>query len=121
MKNNYTIKSPRQRRALEALLAYPEGIPCKDLGPIIGALNPRQTVMELRRQGFHDAIVTELFETRDRDGRRCRPGSYLIPSTLHEWVHQALNENATGSDGAKPMADDSSVDYDDNIGGLPCQ
>jgi hypothetical protein len=48
--NKLIIKGPRQQRALEVLL---EGsVTVKDIGPKIGALNPRQVIFELRRQGF---------------------------------------------------------------------
>jgi len=121
MKHNLHIKTPRQVRAVEALLAHPEGIPCKELGDLIGALNPHQTVMELRRQGFGGVIITKRFEVEDRDGKRCRPGLYLIPDKHCERVKKALKESATGSAATEPAANDIAVKDDHNIRGLQCQ
>ncbi len=95
MKTKINIKSPRQRRALEVLLAHPEGVACKDLGRLIGAINSNQVILELRRQGMQDGIDTEYFVARDRDGKKCRPGMYKIPVERRNWVQQVLNENAT--------------------------
>ncbi len=115
------ITAPRQRRALKALLRQSEGISCKDLGPLIGALNPRQSIMQLWRLGFKDAIVTESFIVLDQDGKSCRPGRYRILPEHREWVQRVLNENVKGSGTTELMTDDFDVDLDDSTRGLPCQ
>lgn len=85
------IKGPRQKRAIEALLKHPK-IPVKDLGPVIGALNPRQIIMLLRRQGFKNIILTERITVIDRDRRKCSPGVYYIPDRLKPVARAALED-----------------------------
>lgn len=87
MKKFY-IKSARQIRALEALLN--KDIPVKDLGAIIGALNPRQVIFELRQQGFDGLILTRRYTVIDQDGKRCRPGEYYIPQDVKPMLQEAL-------------------------------
>ncbi len=86
------IHSQRQRRALDALLAK-DSIEVKDLGIIIGALNPRQIVFELRENGFRDTIKTKSFECLDRDGKVCSPGRYYIPPELKPMVGEFLKKD----------------------------
>lgn len=86
-----TIKTPRQRRLLHALLDNAE-VNVKDMGPLIGASNPRQTVHELRQQGFHGIIRTRRFSVIDQDGKKCRPGLYYIPPELKPWVADELKK-----------------------------
>ncbi len=86
--NKLIIKGPRQQRALKVLLE--ECVAVKDIGEKIGALNPRQVISELRRQGFEDVILTRWFNVIDRDGRRCRPGEYYIPESFKQMVDDAL-------------------------------
>lgn len=84
------IRGPRQQRAIAALLA--NVISVKDLGPLIGALNPRQVISELRGQGFEGIIKTRRFTIIDQDGRRCRPGEYYIPQDVKPMVEKVLRE-----------------------------
>lgn len=86
------IKSPRQLRAIEALRHNKNGIACKDLGKIIGALNPAQTIMELREKGFSIIILTEFLEVLDRDGKVCRPGKYRLLDGFETEIQQAIDE-----------------------------
>lgn len=86
--NILVIKCPRQKRAIEALLEGP--ISVKDIGPIIGALNPRQVIFELRQQGFDGIILTHRSTVIDQDGRRCRPGKYLILEDAKHVVQNVL-------------------------------
>lgn len=88
--DNLYIKGPRQQRAISTLLAGP--ITVKDMGPKIGALNPRQVIFELRCQGFNEIIKTRRFTTIDQDGKKCRPGEYYIPEKLKPMVELALKE-----------------------------
>lgn len=77
----FYIQNNRQKRALKALIEK-DAITVKDMGPTIGSLNPRQTIMELRRLGFDRIILTRRFTVEDMDGKKCQPGEYYIPS---EW------------------------------------
>jgi len=88
MENNLSINSPRQERAILALLE--KSVAVKDLGPIIGALNPRQVIFELRQQGFKGIILTRRFTVIDQDGKRCRPGEYYISIEARAIVEKAL-------------------------------
>lgn len=94
MTNLPFIRTPRQERAIEALLANRE-ITVKQLGSIIGALNPPQIIMELRRQGFEKIIQTRRFNLPDRDGLLCYPGAYFIPDELKSIAKQALEKYTT--------------------------
>jgi hypothetical protein len=89
--NNLRIKGPRQRRAVAVLLEGP--VTVKDMGPKIGALNPRQVIFELRQQCFKGIIITRRFSVIDQDGKRCRPGKYDIPAQFKPMVEQALKES----------------------------
>jgi len=88
MNERVYIKSPRQKRAIEALLEKATLV--KDLGEIIGALNPREIISQLRKQGFHNIIFTRRFATIDRDGKRCRPGEYYIPKEFSPLLEEIL-------------------------------
>ncbi len=94
MSNITYIRSPRQKRAVEALL-HDESIEVKRLGEIVGALNPRQVVMELRQQGFSGIILTTRFVTRDQDGKQCRPGKYFICEHQKPVAREALIKYTT--------------------------
>lgn len=48
----------------------------KELGPLVGAANIPQHVLELRRRGFK--IVCDRMKVKDRDGRLCLPGKYRL-------------------------------------------
>lgn len=85
------IKTPRQFRAIQALLDN-DTVNVRDMGPLIGALNARQVIHELRNQGFHDIILTNRFQTVDRDGRKCFPGTYFIPINLKPQVSGILKK-----------------------------
>lgn len=92
MENNYHIKGPRQSRALKVLLEN-SSIAVKDLGPRIGALNPRQVIMELRSQGFQMVIKTRRFAVEDVDGKTCYPGEYYIPLQFKSEIEEFLQKN----------------------------
>jgi hypothetical protein len=91
--NNFSIKGPRQLRAIEALIE--NDVRVQDLGSIIGALNPRQTIMELRRQGFYGIIKTRRFREKDRDKKTCWLGEYYIPQEYKFLVAETLKKCAT--------------------------
>jgi hypothetical protein len=92
MIENFHIKTPRQKRAILALLEK-DSIEVKDLGYVVGALNPRQIISELRRQGFEEIIQTKFFEIIDRDGNRCRPGKYFIPPEQKPRIQEFLKRD----------------------------
>ena len=92
MIENFRIRTPRQRRALIALLEK-ESIEVKELGILAGALNPCQVVSELREHGFEEIIKTEFFERFDRDGKRCRLGRYFIPLEYKLIVQEFLRRD----------------------------
>lgn len=100
--NKLYIKSPRQKRAVAALLE--QAIAVKDLGAIIGALNSRQVIAELRRQGFEGIIETRRFSVIDRDGKKCRPGEYFIPEASKPMAKKALIENVVQARGRRSEA-----------------
>jgi len=108
----FIIKSNRQKRALEALLSR-ESISVKDIGPLIGALNPRQIIMELRCQGFEGIIITRRFSVFDQDGKRCLPGEYFIPSQLKTIAAKVLKEHAA-SQAANRKADREMTNFEFN-------
>lgn len=88
------ISSGRQKRALEILLSTPS-INVRELGRLIGALNPSQVILELRRQGFGDIIHTRRCVVHDRDGKLCHPGEYYMPEEFKEKVALVLNKNTS--------------------------
>lgn len=92
MNRNFYLKTLRQRRVLNALLEK-ESIEVRDLGCIVGALNPRQVISELRRQGFEGIIQTQLFVVIDRDGNLCRPGKYFIPPEYKPIILEFLKKD----------------------------
>lgn len=117
MVNSPYIRSPRQKRAIKALLDG-ESIEVKAFGEAIGALNPRQVVMELRHQGFHGVILTRRFEKYDQDGKMCRPGKYFIPSHFKPIAEEALSKYTTLTSGnAKVVAQVSVQQPYHNAGG----
>lgn len=98
MNNSPFIKTPRQKRAVKALLEATR-IPIIDFGPIVGALNPRQIAMELRRQGWQGIILTIRYLVKDRDGKPCNPGAYYIPEVLKPLAREALEKYTTPAKG----------------------
>jgi hypothetical protein len=92
--NRFSIENPRQRRAVEALVER-DSIQVQEIGTLIGALNPRQTIMELRRQGFDGIIKTRRFRQQDRDKKMCWPGEYYIPPEYKPLMREVLKRYAT--------------------------
>lgn len=92
------IKTIKQRKALEELLKQ-AAIPVKDLGPLIGALNVRQVIRDLRLQGFQDIILTRRFLHIDQYGKRSWPGEYFLPAECSSLVEEILKKHtATASE-----------------------
>jgi hypothetical protein len=97
------IKDQRQKRAIEALLKN-SSISVLKMGFAIGALNPRQVVMELRRLGFSDIILTRFKRVIDRDGKICRVGEYFIPDELKPLAEESLRKYAAQAPGERSEA-----------------
>jgi hypothetical protein len=78
--NSPIIRTPRQRRAIQALVKYGK-VSSRELGRLAGVLNPPEMMAALRRNGWQWSC--ELIEVLDRDGNICRPGMYsLLPESL---------------------------------------
>lgn len=92
MKKTFFIKGPRQKRAIIALLE--KSISVSALGLVIGALNPRQIISELRQQGFKGIILTRRYSMIDQDGKKCRPGEYYILEYFKPLIEELLKETA---------------------------
>lgn len=69
--------TPRQRRAIDALLPG-AWIAREALDSITGAANSPETVAQLRRHLGQEAIETQHMEAVDRDGQTTRPGRYRL-------------------------------------------
>lgn len=106
------IKSSRQMRALENLLVK-GSYTVSEASKIIGAANPRQSIMELRRQGFGELIKTRRFPVKDRDGKDCYPGEYYLPPEYRPLVERVLkdyqNRSSTTGEGNTEFDDHSNA------------
>src|SRR5690606_10799539 len=78
--------SPRQRRALNALLRRPMTV--LELQQEIGCRNVPDCILRLRRRGL--SIPCAERTVRDRDGRACRIGVYSLTDAdrrnAHDWL-----------------------------------
>ena len=82
--------NPRDRRVLAALLDRPHYR--EELDRIAGASNSPQLIWKLRHHhGIH--VRCRLIDGRDRDGRTCRRGLYMLTgsarSVAQEWLRKA--------------------------------
>lgn len=112
MIEKFRIKSQRQRRAIIVLLDR-DNIEVKDLGTLIGALNPRQIIFELRQQGFGEVIKTKFFGRIDQDDKHCRPGKYFIPSECKSIIQEFLKKDGLTAAQTKPQnVNQGSDNYD---------
>jgi hypothetical protein len=83
--------SPRENRALEALLNTYSAIFREQIDRIAGASNGPGIIRSLRQKVTgYDGIETIRAESIDRDGRRCRPGLYRLTELGRERVSAAL-------------------------------
>ena len=84
--------SPREKRALNALLDSASGIRREQLDRTAGASNGPGIVQNLRRKVTgYDGIETLRLEALDRDGLPCRPGLYRLTPTGRERALGALH------------------------------
>lgn len=70
-----TIKTNRQKRAIEAFVKY-GAVSSHDMRGLAGALNVPELMAGLTRNGWN--WICERFEMSDRDGQKCRPGIYHL-------------------------------------------
>lgn len=112
--NKIRIKGPRQLRAIEVLLTGP--VIVKNMGELIGALNPRQVIFELRNQKFEGIILTRRFDIIDQDGKGCRPGEYYIPEELKPMVEQVLKESIAQAAVKRSSTIGKAYNHDNNRG-----
>jgi|GEM_PF-3596751 len=97
--------SPRQRRAVEALLNGP--ISSLALRNKSGQLNSPDIIYRLRRNGFH--IITERFKMADRDGKICRPAIYkLAPASRAKAIELIGAEENSGKAATNPERESES-------------
>ena len=83
--------TPRQSRVLGALLNTQGWIPREAIDRIAGASNGPQIILELRRKVTGaDGIEMTYIESRDRDGRACKPGQYRLTGQGRERALQVL-------------------------------
>lgn len=78
--------SPRQRRALEALLVRP--LTVAELRREAGVSNASDLVAGLNRRGF--TILSVPLEVHDRDGERCRTALYRLTGPSRRKAEKAL-------------------------------
>lgn len=69
--------SPRQLRAIDALLANPY-VERIELDKILGSTNCADTIMHLRRKLGEDAIETELHPVTNAFGEKSQSGRYSL-------------------------------------------
>ena len=69
-------ENARHLRALAVLLKRP--VSRENLDSIAGCSNGPELIAELRRRGLEGELLCERIDFTDRDGRRCRPGTYSL-------------------------------------------
>lgn len=81
--------TPREVRLLNQLVIN-EKVFVKDLRARIGALNPPQIALQVRRKGW--GVKTGRITVFDRDGNLCHPGYYYFEPQERERAHMFLME-----------------------------
>jgi hypothetical protein len=74
--------NPRHQRALQALMRGP--ISRERLDRVAGVSNGPQLISDLRALGLN--VGCKRVTVIDRDGRRCQPGVYYLPSEEQQKV-----------------------------------
>ncbi len=91
--------SPRQKRAISALLNGP--ISSLALRKKAGQLNSPDLIYRLRRYGL--SIITEYFKVIDRDGKVCRPAMYRLALISRSRAIELIGlERVSGKAGTNP-------------------
>jgi hypothetical protein len=91
---------PRQKRLIELLIDR-DRVFVRDLRNLIGAENPAQITMTLRRKGWN--IKTDFIQVFDRDGNPCRAGYYWMETDEQKKAIEFLNKNEGAATSAPPM------------------
>lgn len=76
--------NPRHARVLAVLLRRP--LPRQELDTVAGCANGPELVADLRRAGL--TVDCERITFIDRDGKKCRPGIYMLTTKDRRKVHQ---------------------------------
>lgn len=80
--------NPRYVRALARLIRGP--VTREELDRVVGCSNSPALVSELRALGLDTPC--DRFKTKDRDGRTCRPGRYILTDAdkrkVREWLRK---------------------------------
>lgn len=80
--------NPRQIRALARLIKGP--VTREELDKAVGCSNGPALVSELRALGLE--APCDRFKTKDRDGRTCLPGRYILTDAdkrkVREWMRK---------------------------------
>ena len=85
--------TPRQRRALLALMSGP--VWREELDRIAGASNGPDLIFQLRKRGLNkkDCLICEMLERTDRDGQTVECGRYSLTAQgrllVREWMERA--------------------------------
>lgn len=110
--------SPREKRLLKELSLH-ERVSVRDLRSTIGALNPCQIALQLRRKGWK--IDTGYMTVVDRDGKECRPGYYEMcfdeRNRARDYLARADGAAATAQTGQISEQQHSKDDLDQNSKG----
>lgn len=96
--------NPRELRMLKALSENPK-VSVKELRGLAGALNPAQVKLNLVKKGWD--IETAYYPIKDRDGKVCFPGFYLMPPSEQDRARIEI-EKAKGAAATTPQAQDVS-------------
>jgi hypothetical protein len=72
------LRSARQTRALDALVATRGWITREAIDRAAGCSNGPDLIRQLRQKLGYDAIEMQHFDATDRDGRACKPGYYRL-------------------------------------------
>lgn len=86
------LRSPRQARVLSTLYSSRQWLRREEVDRIAGASNGPAVVGCLRSILGYGAIETRRVEVTDRDGRKAKPGEYLLTEAGRKAVQQLLNK-----------------------------
>lgn len=105
--------TPREMRLLKCL-ASSDKVFVRELRSLIGALNPAQNAMSLRKQGWR--IHTGYVVVHDRDDVPCRPGFYWMEASEQARAQEFLEK----TDRAAATAPTARRHFNDKISDLDC-
>ncbi len=73
-----SLMTPRQARAVNALVLAKDWIGREAIDRIAGASNGPEVIRQLRLRLGYDSIEMQRVEAIDRDGHPCKPGRYRL-------------------------------------------